>query len=233
MGLHCFSLRGDKGMDDRMRVVLAEDQAIIRQGLRYIIEAQVDMTVVGEVSDGEQALQKTRETKPDLVLMDIRMPRCDGIEATRAILSELPDVKVVLLTTFDLQEYVIGGIRAGAVGYLLKEAEAPVLLDGMRAAMRGAVVYRSVTAGEALAWVMVDTSVGWYAEQGKLQERLTEREQEILQQMAFGHRNSEIARAVSISEGTVKSHVHSIIQKLGVQDRTQAVVLALRQRLVR
>jgi DNA-binding NarL/FixJ family response regulator len=220
---------------DKLRIVLAEDQPIIRQGIRYILDAQPDMHVVAEAADGQQAIHTIRITQPDLVLMDIRLPLLNGIEATRILLQTLPTLKVVLLTTYDLQEYVIAGIRAGAVGYLLKDAETSVLLDGIRAAARGAVIYRSATSATSL-------HILTHAAQPEVphanltpytHEPLTEREGEILQQMAFGHRNADIARILSVSEGTVKSHVHRIIQKLGVQDRTQAVVLALRQRLVR
>src|SRR6266705_6343573 len=138
-------------MDNAIRIVLAEDQSIVRQGLRYIIDAQPDMTVVGEAADGDEALQTTVQTDPDLVLMDIRMPKRNGIEATRAILEVLPETKVVLLTTFDIQEYVFDGIRAGAVGYLLKDAETHVLLEEIRAASQGGVVFRSRLSSEALA----------------------------------------------------------------------------------
>jgi DNA-binding NarL/FixJ family response regulator len=141
-------------MGNHIRIVLAEDQSIIRQGLRYIIDAQPDMSVVGEAADGVQALQTTIQAAPDLVLMDIRMPRRNGIEATRVILAALPDTKVVLLTTFDIQEYVFDGIRAGAVGNLLKDAETKALLEGIRAASQGAVMYRSAASSKALAQAM-------------------------------------------------------------------------------
>src|SRR5262249_1194636 len=134
----------EAAMETIIRIVLAEDQPIIRQGLRYIIDAQPDMTVVGEAADGDEALQAAIRMTPDLGLMDVRMPRGDGIEATRTIREASPDTKVVLLTTFDIQEYVLEGIRAGAVGYLLKDAETRVLLEGIRAAHQGAVMYRSV-----------------------------------------------------------------------------------------
>ncbi len=221
-------------MDNLIRIVLAEDQSIIRQGLRYIIDAQPDMTVVGEAADGDQALQTTIQAAPDLVLMDIRMPRRNGIEATRAILAALPGTKVVLLTTFDIQEYVFDGIRAGAVGYLLKDAETKVLLEGIRAASQGAVMYRSAASGKALAQAMQagTTSAALGDQAHILLEPLTEREQEVLQQMAFGRRNPEIAGILCVSEGTVKTHVHRILQKFGVEDRTQAVVMAIRQHIV-
>lgn len=218
-----------------IRILLAEDQAIIRQGLCYILDAQPDMRDVGEAEDGEEAIQAALQILPDLVLMDIRMPGRDGIEATRAILAAMPETKIVLLTTFDIQEYVYDGIRAGAVGYILKDATTQELLEGIRAAQRGAVIYRSTASSQALAQAMqdgVEIAPPENQEFG-LSEPLTERELEVLQHMACGRRNAEIAGLLSVSEGTVKSHVHRILQKFSVEDRTQAVVLALRQHIVR
>jgi DNA-binding NarL/FixJ family response regulator len=223
-------------VDTPIRILLAEDQPIIRQGLRYIIDAQPDMTVVGEAADGDEALQMATQTAPDLILMDIRMPNCDGIEATGQIVRALPETKVVLLTTFDIQDYVLDGIRAGAVGYLLKDAQTSVLLDGIRAAQSGAVMYRSAGSSQALAQAMHTThhvEVSGLDEGGALLEPLTDREREVLQQMAFGRRNAEIADLLCVTEGTIKTHVHSILRKFGVEDRTQAVVIALRQGIVR
>lgn len=221
-------------MEMPIRIVLVEDQPIIRHGLHYIIDAQPDMTVVGEAADGDEAVQAAIQTTPDLVLMDIRMPRRNGIEATRAILEAVPDAKVVLLTTFDVQEYVVDGIRAGAVGYLLKDAETGVLLEGIRAAHQGAVVYRSAASAEALARAIQAAAPKLlpFDQENAFVEPLTQREHEVLQQMAFGRRNAEIAEFLCVSEGTVKTHVHSILQKFGVEDRTQAVVMALRQGVV-
>jgi DNA-binding NarL/FixJ family response regulator len=221
-----------------IRIVLAEDQSIIREGLRYIIDAQLDMTVVGEAADGDEALQVATQTTPDLVLMDIRMPNRDGIEATRNIMQALPQTKVALLTTFDNPEYVLDGIRAGAVGYLLKDAETTVLLDGIRAAHRGEIVYRSAASSQALAEAIragrsaPPLDGGPVGRANALLEPLTERERDVLQQMAFGRRNAEIADLLCVTEGTVKTHVHSILRKFGVEDRTQAVVIALRQEIV-
>jgi DNA-binding NarL/FixJ family response regulator len=222
-------------MNKRIRIVLAEDQDIIRQGLRYILDAQPDMTVTGEAANGDEAIQTTLHMAPDIVLMDIRMPGRDGIEATRAILSSLPGTKVILLTTFDIQEYVYDGIRAGAVGYLLKDAETQDLLGGIRAAHQGAVIYRSANSSLAIAQALQagNEIISLDGQEAPLLEPLTEREMEVLQQMAFGRRNSEIAALFSVSEGTIKTHVHRILQKFGVDDRTQAVVMALRQHLVR
>ena len=221
-------------MAKNIRIVLAEDQSIIRQGLRYILDDQPAMTVVGEAADGNQAFDMPIGTMPEIGLRDIRMPGKNGIEATRAILAALPETKVVLLTTFDIQEYVFDGIRAGAVGYLLKDAETNVLLEGIRVAAQGAVMYRSNASSKALALAMqagtMSTAPNNHAH--ILLEPLTEREQAVLQQMAFGRRNVEIAHILNVSEGTIKTHVHHIIQKFGVEDRTQVVALAIRQHIV-
>jgi len=166
-----------------IRVMLVEDQAMVRQGLRYIIDAQPGLTVVGEAADGEEAIQAALAKKPDVILMDIRMPGKNGIEATRAILQTLPDTKIILLTTFDIQEYVYEGMRAGAVGYLLKSAETQALLDGIREAYQGAVIYRSTSSGKAIAQALenVERIPSPQERRFALLEHLTEREQEVLQ----------------------------------------------------
>ena len=220
---------------NKIRIVLADDQPIIRQGLRYIINTQLDMEVVGEAGDGETAISIVLNSKPDIVLMDVQMPNLNGIEAARTIHSTLPAVKVVLLTTFDVQEYVFEGIRAGAVGYLLKDTDTKELLDGIRWAHQGQAIYRTATASRALAEVLAnENNIECNNDkQLALPEPLTEREIDVLQQIAYGRRNSEIADILHISQGTVKTHVHRIIQKLGVEERTQAVVFAMRQGIVK
>lgn len=222
-------------MSNPIRIILAEDQEIVRQGLRYIINSQPDMAVIGEAANEDDAIRVTLSLVADVVLMDIRMPGRTGIEATRAILKAHPATKIILLTTFDIQEYVYDGIRAGAVGYLLKDAETKMLLDGIRAAYQGAVIYRSISSGKVMSEIVDNRKeIAPASEQiHPLLEPLTERELDVLQQMAFGRRNSEIASLLSISEGTVKTHIHRILQKFQVEDRTQAVVLAIRQRIVR
>jgi DNA-binding NarL/FixJ family response regulator len=221
-------------MSNAIRIVLAEDQEIVRQGLRYIINSQPDMAVVGEAANGDDAIRVTLSLAADVVLMVIRMPGQSGVEATRAILKSQPATKIILLTTFDIQEYVYDGIRAGAVGYLLKDAETRMLLDAIRAAYQGAVIYRSISSGKVLSEI-IDNRKEIAPTDGQistLPESLTERELDVLQQMAFGRRNSEIASLLSISEGTVKTHIHRILQKFQVEDRTQAVVLAIRRGIV-
>ncbi|WNQ11915.1 response regulator transcription factor [Paenibacillus aurantius] len=219
---------------DKIRIVLVDDQALIRKGLRYILDLQPDMEVAGEASTGEEGVELARRTSPDLVLMDIRMPGLTGIEATRSIAETLPDTRVVLLTTFDVENYVFDGIRAGASGYLLKDLNTEEMLAGLRAMHRGATLFNSTTAKKALAQ-LVSPPPG--AEEGgfpddPLLEPLTERETEVLQLLAYGKRNAEISALLHISEGTTKTHIHHIIQKLGALDRTQAVVIGIRRKLV-
>ena len=221
-----------------IRILLVDDQPIIRQGLKYIINTQPDMKTVGEAGNGKEALAAAARTRPNLVLMDIQMPGLGGIEATRAILAADAAIKVILLTTFDIQAYVADGIRAGAIGYLLKDADTRQLLEGIRSAHRGAAVYQSATAGKALADALrkdvpAQTLPGDDRSVGGQREPLTDKELEVLQMMAYGRRNSEIAAALYISEGTVKTHVHRILGKLHVEDRTQAVVVAIRGGLVK
>lgn len=227
----------------RIRVMLADDQAMIRQGLSYIVNSQEDLLVVGEAGNGDEAVAVAAACRPNVILMDIRMPGRTGIEATQAILTCNPDVHIVLLTTFDVDEYVFDGIRAGAVGYLLKDADTHDLLDAIRAAQRGEAIYRTSAASRILAQAVakqapaaVERTAAPHAPSsaanGALPEPLTERELDVLQQMAYGKRNAEIATQLFVSEGTVKTHVHNILQKLRAEDRTQAVVFAIRNRLV-
>lgn len=219
----------------KIRIVLADDSEFVRQGLIYILNSQPDMEVIGEAANGEEILDITLEEEPDIVLMDVQMPKTTGIEATRIIIQSLPNTKIILLTTFDVQEYVFDGMRAGAAGYLLKDTETQTLLNGIRSIYNGSTLYDSTTAKRALEQ-LVNLSAN--IETGQLPispliEDLTDREIEILQHMAYGKRNKRIANELCISEGTVKTHVHNIIQKLGVEDRTQAVVLAIRIQLVK
>lgn len=223
-------------MQHSIKVLLADDQTMIRQGLGYIIKIQKDMQLVAEAANGDEAVRLTLENKPDVILMDVQMPGRSGIDATREITTRMPEVKVVILTTFDTQEYVFGGIRAGAVGYLLKDADTQVMLDSIRAAYRGEAVYRTSMAASALSLALSQEKKEGPPSSGSdltLSESLTERELEVLQQMAYGLRNDQIAQTLFISEGTVKTHIHRILQKCGAEDRTQLVVMALRNGLVK
>lgn len=217
-----------------IRIVLADDQPFIRNGLRYIIDVQSDMKVVGEASTGEEAIDVTLAAVPDLVLMDIRMPNSTGIMATKSIVESLPDVKVILLTTFDVEQYVFDGIRAGAAGYLLKDTNMDEMLSGIRAISRGAMLFNSTTAKRALGQILSPSKDEPGAmDNERFYDTLTERETEVLQLLAYGKRNHEIATILCISEGTTKTHIHHIIQKLGAHDRTQAVVIGIRRKLVK
>lgn len=218
----------------KIRVVLVDDQTMIRQGLGYVIKMQPEMEVVGEASDGLEAIELVAKVKPDVVLMDVQMPKCSGIEATRQIIRHSPSVKVLILTTFDIQEYVVEGIRAGAVGYMLKDADSLEMLELIRRAYQGEALFRTETAAQALAEILHSnySSTHEQLDAYTLLEELTDRERDVLQQLTYGYRNEQIAQNLFISEGTVKTHVHRILQKMGVDDRTQAVAIALRNKIV-
>ncbi|WP_312115747.1 response regulator transcription factor [Brevibacillus reuszeri] len=219
-----------------IRVVLVDDQKMIRQGLGYVIQMQPDMEVIGEASDGDEAIKLVGVLSPDVVLMDVQMPNKSGIDATREIMLLHPSVKVLILTTFDNHNYVVDGIRAGAVGYMLKDADSQEMLDLIRRAYQGEALFHTVTAAKALAEALQAQRTAVPDSSSTppvLLDDLTERELDVLQQIAYGYRNDQIAQNLFISEGTVKTHVHRILQKMGVEDRTQAVAKALRHQLVK
>jgi DNA-binding NarL/FixJ family response regulator len=212
-----------------VRVLLVEDQALVRAGFRMVIDSQPDLTVVGEAGDGVSGVHQTRMTRPDLVVMDVQMPVLSGIEATRRILALPSPPKVIVLTTFDLDEYALAAIRAGASGFLLKDAPAEEMLAALRAVHSGdAVLAPSTTRRllEQLAPVFDPDAV-------RLVGTLTAREREVLTVMARGWRNVEIAKRLNVAEGTVKTHVSQILAKLGARDRVQAVVIAYEAGVVR
>lgn len=224
----------DKLTEDKIKVLLVDDQTLIRQGFGYVIGVQADMLLVGEAADGHEALDKAMALRPNVILMDVQMPRMSGLEATQAIMTQLPETKIVILTTFNDKDYIYQGIRAGAVGYLLKDAEVEHMIETIRSVYRGEAVFRTGLAADVLSRVAASglTSAETLP-QFLMFEPLTAREQEILQEMAYGLRNDQIAHKLLISEGTVKTHVHHILQKFEVEDRTQAVVLAIRNGLVK
>ncbi|WNC12323.1 response regulator transcription factor [Brevibacillus brevis] len=225
----------DTSQQEKIRVVLVDDQTMIRQGLGYVIQMQPDMEVIGEAADGNEAVNIIGELVPDVVLMDVQMPNKSGIDATREIMLTHPTVKVLILTTFDHHNYVVDGIRAGAVGYMLKDADSQEMLDLIRRAYQGEALFHTVTAAKALAEVLKAQQPAPESPPSAsvLLDDLTDRELDVLQQIAYGYRNDQIAQNLFISEGTVKTHVHRILQKMGVEDRTQAVAMALRHRLVK
>jgi DNA-binding NarL/FixJ family response regulator len=210
-----------------IRVVVADDQALIRAGLRRLLEEQPDIEVVGEAGDGREAIAAVERLRPDVVLMDIRMPELDGIEATRQVGGR---ARVVILTTYELDEYVFDGIAAGACGFLLKHSRPEEMIRGVRAAASGdALLAPSVTRrliAEFARRRPPPTAVP------PMLDGLTEREREVLRLVARGLSNQEIARALQVSEWTVKTHVAHLLDKLGLRDRVQAVVLAYETGLV-
>ncbi|MFI7422921.1 response regulator [Nonomuraea sp. NPDC049684] len=200
-------------------VYVVDDQRLVRTGTVMVIDAQDDMRVVGEAGDGVEALAGLRAVTADVVLMDVRMPRMDGVEATRRLLAAPGAPKVIVLTTFDLDEYAFAALRAGASGFLLKDAPAEELLAAVRTVHRGDAVIAPSTTRRLL-----DHVAPHLPDAGP--DPLTEREREVLRHIARGETNAEIAGALFLSEGTVKTHVGRILAKLGLRDRVQAVIWA-------
>jgi DNA-binding NarL/FixJ family response regulator len=215
-----------------VRVLLVDDQALIRAGFRMILEAEEDIEVVGECADGTQAIDSVARLRPDVVLMDIRMPEMDGIEATRRIVARDgdPPVRVLMLTTFDLDEYVYDALRAGASGFLLKDVPADQLVAGIHLVARGdALLAPSVT---RRLIVEFSRSAPSRRDAPAAIDELTPRELEVFRLLARGMSNAEVAAELVVSETTVKTHVARVLMKLGVRDRVQAVVLAYESGLV-
>ncbi|MBY8874914.1 response regulator transcription factor [Micromonospora sp. PLK6-60] len=214
-----------------VRVVIADDQDLIRAGLRMIIDARPDLTVVGEAADGAEAVAVVRRTRPDVVLMDVRMPRMDGIAATRELVAAGQPARVVVLTTFDLDEFVYAALRAGASAFLLKDTRPGDLAEAIRVVARGdALLAPTVT--RRLLDRFADRLPGPAAPARRL-AALTPREVEVLTLTARALSNAEIAARLHLSTATVKTHVSAILTKLGLRDRIQAVVLAYEVGLVR
>ncbi|MEU0474721.1 response regulator [Streptomyces olivaceus] len=217
-------------------VLIADDQPLQRFGFRMLLESQDDMTVVGEAANGAEAARMTAELHPDVVLMDVRMPGLDGIEATRRIVAGGDRTRVLILTTFDLDEYAYSGLRAGASGFLVKDAQPEELLAGIRAVAAGdAVVAPSLTRRLLNAYVhhLPTAETAPDASPDPRLAALTDRETEILRVMGQGWTNTEIAERLHLAESTVKTHVGRILAKTGSRDRVQAVILAYDTNLVR
>ena len=212
-----------------IRVYIVDDQPLIRDGLADLVDRQKDMTVAGTAGTARDALVGIREAAPDVVLLDIRLPDGSGLDVARELNHQASGPKVLLLTTFDVDEYVVRALRAGAMGYVLKDLPTQELFETIRAVSRGEAIYRTQSASWALSQVVGPSQglSGQTASDAPV-EPLTERERDVLRRMAQGERNADIAQALYLSEGTVKTHVHSILQKLGANDRTQAVVWAFR-----
>ena len=215
-----------------MRLLIVDDQELVRTGLRTILQGVEDFEVVGEAADGLSAISQTAQLKPDLVLMDIRMPHLDGVEATARIRASEPAPRVILLTTFDLDQYVYAGLRAGASGFLLKDTLAAELVAAIRAVLAGdAVIAPSAT--RRLIERFLEAAPPDPAGQAAALAPLTTREREVLTLLGRGLSNAEIARRLYLSEATVKTHVGRVLGKLGLRDRIQAVVLAYETGLIR
>ncbi|MFH8608963.1 response regulator [Streptomyces sp. NPDC018029] len=216
-----------------IRVMLVDDQVLLRTGFRMVLAAQPDMEVVAEAGDGVEALEVLRATKVDVVLMDVRMPKLDGVETTRRVCQGANPPKVLILTTFDLDEYAFSGLKAGASGFMLKDVPPGELLAAIRSVHSGDAVVAPSTTRRLLDRFapMLPTTGG--QPQLKQLERLTDREREVMILVAQGLSNGEIAARLVLSEATVKTHVGRILTKLGLRDRVQVVVLAYETGLVR
>ena len=217
--------------DAPIHVLLVDDDALMRAGLEAIFSSDRAVEVVGEAVDGRDALARARELRPDVVLMDVRMPALDGIAATREIVASVPDARVVILTTFEDDEYIFGALTAGASGFLLKRTSPKLLLEAIKAVAAGdSLLSPSVTRR------VIDRMAALPSGEAVLDrrvEQLTTREREVLEQLARGLSNAEIARALVIEESTVKTHVKRVLMKLGLRDRVQAVIFAYESGLTR
>ena len=205
-----------------IRVVIADDQALVRSGFRLIVERRPDLTVVAEAESGSEALRLSLELQPDVVLMDIRMPEMDGIEATRQIVASGSPTRILVLTTFDLDEYVYSALRAGASGFLLKDVRPRDLVEGIRLIADGNALLGPSVTGRLLGR-FIESEPSQHA---ALVGTLTAREIDVLRLLAGGLSNNELADRLSLSEATIKSHVSNVLRKLGVRDRVQAVIAA-------
>jgi DNA-binding NarL/FixJ family response regulator len=214
-----------------IRVLIADDQALVRSGFRMILESRPGLEVVGEAADGEQAIRLAGQTRPDVILMDVRMPGLDGVSATARLTASADPPKVIILTTYDLEEPLYAALRAGASGFLLKDVRPADLAEAIRVVAGGDALLAPTATRRLLDRFLV-TDVTPAAPGGTL-DRLTEREREVLTLLARGASNAEIAGRLTVTEATVKTHVSAVLRKLGVRDRVQAVVLAYDLGLVR
>jgi DNA-binding NarL/FixJ family response regulator len=216
-----------------IRVLIADDQAMIRRSFRVLLESEPDIEIVGDAEDGVQAVALARRRDADVVLMDVRMPRMDGLEATRALAGDdvplAERIDVIVVTTFDLDEYVFGALRAGAAGFLLKDAQPEVLVDAIRAVASGkGLIDPDVTRRLIARFAEMSPD----PERGSALAKLSERESDVLLLVASGRSNAEIATVLSLEESTVKTHVSAVLAKLGLRSRVQAVILAYESGLV-
>jgi DNA-binding NarL/FixJ family response regulator len=212
-------------MAEKIRILLVDDQRLMREGLRILLELEPDLQIVGEVGDGQAALEAYAELEPDVVLMDVRMPGMDGVEATWRLRERWPQARIIILTTFDDDEYVFEGLRAGARGYLLKDVSGHDLAEAVRTVAAGGALIEPSVARKVVAEFARVAPPARKADAG-LPDPLSDRELEILELLAQGLNNREIANRLSLAQGTVKNYVTAILGKLSVRDRTQAAIRA-------
>ena len=210
-----------------IKVLITDDHPVVREGLSAMLNKEPDIQVVGEAENGTEAIDKAKELQPDVVLMDLRMPEVDGVEAMRRIRAENPDIKFIVLTTYDNDEYIFKGIEAGARAYLLKDAPREELFKAIRAVYKGESLIQPAVAGRVL------DRFSELSRQAQIPEALSGRELEVLELMAKGAANKAIANNLYITESTVKTHIQTIFQKLEVSDRTEAVTLAIKKGIIR
>lgn len=220
-----------------IRVIVADDQSLLREGISLYLSTENDMEVVGTARNGEEALQLAEKLSPDVVLMDIRMPGMDGIMGTKLIREQLPNVKILILTTFDDMDLISAAMKEGAAGYLLKDMEAEGIIQAIRTVHMGSIVLQPHVSLKVInqlnQQVNVSKQEGWGSKPDEMEKwnRLTAREKEVLKWIGKGLNNQEIAKALFISEGTVKNHVSNLMAKLDLRDRTQAAIFAVKKDL--
>ena len=217
-------------MSKKIRLMLVDDQRLMRDGMRTILELEPDLEVVAEAENGVEALKQFNAHQPDVVLMDIRMPEMDGVEATRRLMDEHENALVIILTTFDDDQYIFEGLRAGALGYLLKDVSGEELADAIRTVNAGGALIEPSVARKMIAEFTRLPTTG--AANPDLIDPLTEREEEILKMVAQGMTNREIAQKLYLAEGTVKNYISTILNKIGARDRTQAALKAKKMGLI-
>lgn len=216
---------------ENIKVLIADDHRVVREGLSSILKTKENIEVVGEAQDGQEAVEKTRALEPDVILMDVSMPRMGGVEATRIVKREFPHIGIIALTMYEEQQYIFDLVRSGATGYLLKDTDSSQIVSAIRAVYRGESLIHPSVASKILAEFSL-------LAQGKGKKRLgvehdlTEREITVLRLVADGKTNKEIANSLDLSEKTVKNHVRNIFHKLQVYDRTQAAILAIRKGII-
>ena len=206
-----------------MKVIICDDQEIVRDGLELLLKLENDIEIVGIAGDGAEAVEMAAQKQPDLVMMDLKMPVMNGVDATRQIKAKFPTVKVLVLTTFGSDDWVLDALRAGASGYLLKDAPREQVLNAIRVTVEGKTFIDPAVAGKLLG----EITGGKKKPAAALTDKLTQRETEVLQLLARGLSNEDIAKKLFLSEGTVRNHISAIVDKLGVSDRTQAAIIAI------